>query len=52
MIPTYSQLVAARTDMPKSFTFHLSDSASFTVRAMLRDDGPWFVAADVAPLWI
>ena len=47
MIPTYSQLVAARTDAPKSFTFHLSDSASFTVRAMLRDGEPWFVAADV-----
>jgi prophage antirepressor-like protein len=47
MIPTYSQLVAARTDAPKSFTFHLSDSASFTVRAVLRDGEPWFVAADV-----
>lgn len=47
MIPTYSQLVAARTDTPKSFTFHLSDSASFTVRTLLRDGEPWFVAADV-----
>jgi prophage antirepressor-like protein len=47
MIPTYSQLVAARTDAPKSFTFHLSESASFTVRAVLRDGEPWFVAADV-----
>lgn len=47
MIPTYSQLVAARTDAPKSFTFHLSDSASFTVRTLLRDGEPWFVAADV-----
>ena len=47
MIPTYSQLVAARTDALKSFTFHLSDSASFTVRALLRDGDPWFVAADV-----
>lgn len=47
MIPTYSQLVAARTDAPKSFTFHLSDSTSFTVRALLRDGDPWFVAADV-----
>ena len=49
MIPTYSQLVAARTaDTVSTFTFHLSDSASFTVRAMLRDGEPWFVAADVA----
>lgn len=47
MIPTYSQLVAARTDAPKSFTFHLSESASFTVRALLRDGEPWFVATDV-----
>lgn len=47
MIPTYSQLVAARTDAPKSFTFHLSESASFTVRTVLRDGEPWFVAADV-----
>ena len=47
MIPTYSQLVAARTDAPKSFTFHLSESASFTVRTLLRDGEPWFVAADV-----
>lgn len=48
MIPTYSQLVAARTaDTVSTFTFHLSDSASFTVRAMLRDGEPWFVAADV-----
>lgn len=48
-IPTYSQLVASRgaADTVSTFTFHLSDSASFTVRAMLRDDGPWFVAADV-----
>lgn len=47
-IPTYSQLVASRAnDRVSTFTFHLSDSASFTVRAMLRDDGPWFVAADV-----
>lgn len=47
MIPTYSQLVAARADAPKSFTFHLSESAGFTVRAVLRDGEPWFVAADV-----
>ena len=48
MIPTYSKLVAARTaDTVSTFTFHLSDSASFTVRAMLRDGEPWFVAADV-----
>lgn len=47
MIPTYSQLVAARTDAPKSFTFHLSESASFKVRTLLRDGEPWFVAADV-----
>ena len=47
MTPTYSQLVAARTDAPKSFTFHLSESASFTVRTLLRDGEPWFVAADV-----
>lgn len=47
MIPTYSQLVAARTDAPKSFTFHLSESACFTVRTILRDGEPWFVAADV-----
>lgn len=47
-IPTYSQLVASRAnDRVSTFTFHLSDSASFSVRAMLRDDGPWFVAADV-----
>ena len=50
MIPTYSQLVASRgtADTVSTFTFHLSDSASFTVRAMLRDGEPWFVAADVA----
>ena len=49
MIPTYSQLVASRgtADTVSTFTFHLSDSASFTVRAMLRDGEPWFVAADV-----
>ena len=48
MIPTYSQLVAARTDAaPKSFTFHLSESECFTVRTVLRDGEPWFVAADV-----
>ena len=49
MTPTYQQLVASRTDahVLKSFTFHLSDSASFTVRAVLRDGEPWFVAADV-----
>jgi prophage antirepressor-like protein len=53
MIPTYSQLVAARTDAPKSFTFHMSESASFTVRTLLRDGEPWFVAADVcAALYI
>lgn len=48
-IPTYSQLVASRgaADTVSTFTFHLSDSASFTVRAMLRDGEPWFVAADV-----
>ena len=48
-IPTYSQLVASRgtADAVSTFTFHLSDSASFTVRAMLRDGEPWFVAADV-----
>lgn len=47
-IPTYSQLVASRTnDRVSTFTFHLSDSSDFAVRAMLRDDGPWFVAADV-----
>lgn len=47
MIPTYSQLVAARADAPKSFTFHLSESVSFTVRTLLRDGEPWFVATDV-----
>ena len=49
MTPTYSQLVASRgaADTVSTFTFHLSDSASFTVRAMLRDGEPWFVAADV-----
>lgn len=48
-IPTYSQLVASRgaADTVSTFIFHLSAAASFTVRAMLRDDGPWFVAADV-----
>lgn len=48
MVPTYSQLVASRgaADTVRTFTFHLSDSASFTVRAMMRDGEPWFVAAD------
>ncbi|MEY2875876.1 MAG: hypothetical protein RLZZ373_3247 [Pseudomonadota bacterium] len=32
----------------RTFTFHLSETASFTVRAILDDAGdPWFVAADV-----
>lgn len=49
MIPTYSQLVAARStaDTVSTFTFHLSESVSFAVRAMLRDREPLFVAADV-----
>lgn len=48
MVPTYSQLVAARTaDTVRTFTFHLSETASFTVRAMMRDGEPWFVASDV-----
>jgi len=47
-IPTYSQLVASRTnDRVSTFTFHLSESSDFAVRALMRDDGPWFVAADV-----
>lgn len=32
----------------RTFTFHLSETASFTVRAIVDDAGdPWFVAADV-----
>ena len=40
-----NQIVCAETHI---FTFHLSDVASFTVRAIVDEHGePWFVAADV-----